>query len=487
MAIRYHSTNNHDEQVGFRDAILNGIASNYGLYTMKREDLPRLATRDIVAMESKSYAEIAFQVLLPFVLPDIGERDFAAILEDAYDQSIIPVDLQKVTGNTSIMWLSRGPTYSFKDFAARFIGRVLNHFLLPGTQKRIVVVATSGDTGGAVAHALHGLDNVSAIIFFPRGAISEEQRRQMTTLGGNIHAFAVNGNFDVCQEMAKSLLSDRVFAENVFNDHDRFTSANSISLGRLLPQAVYPFFAYARLGLGGDPLVVSIPSGNFGDMMGTVIAKGMGLPVTKLVIGVNENREFPEFLETGSYRVRPSIWSPSTAMIVSNPSNFARLVEYYGGHVYDERDGQSGKVTRAGILTEMPDMEEMRRDMYSVGVSNEQHYKTIRKVYEAYGVMLEPHGAVGWRALEAYNGGNHREPSVVYETADPGKFPEDIRKAIGIAPVIPGGIQRQRDLEERIYRIDAPSSVDGAGNKRMDASQYREVQEQIAAIPELRA
>ena len=486
MSIYYHSTNNLNEQTGFRDAILNGIASNFGLYMMKRDDLPKLSISDIQAMESKSYAEIAYQVLLPFVLPDIGENDFADLLTDAYDQSVIPVDIEAVTGNTYILWLSRGPTYSFKDFAARFIGRVLNHFLRHNDLKRIVVVATSGDTGGAVAHALLGLNNVSSVIFFPRGSISDEQRRQMTTLGGNIHAFAVNGDFDVCQEMAKALLSDRSFAKDLFNDADRFTSANSISLGRLLPQAVYPFFAYARLGIGGDPLIVSIPSGNFGDMMGTVLAKGMGLPLKKIVIGVNENREFPDFLSTGTYRVKPSIWSPSTAMIVSNPSNFARLVEYYGGHVYDKRDETSGEVTAPGVITRMPDLEAMKRDIFAISVSNEEHYKTIRRVYRKLNLMLEPHGAVGWRALEVYNDGKHTEPAVVYETADPGKFPEDIHKALGITPVIPEGILTQQHLQERIYQLDTPSATDRAGNKRLDAPQYEEMREQFAAIREMR-
>jgi threonine synthase len=482
MAIRYHSTNNHNEQVGFREAILTGIASNFGLYMMKRGELPKLSLNDISAMKSKSYAEIAYQVLLPFVLPDIGEKDFAVILEDTYDEAVIPVDIEHVTGNTSLMWLSRGPTYSFKDFAARFFGRVLNHFLTESGLERVVVVATSGDTGGAVAHALLGLMNMSSIIFFPEGSISEEQRRQMTTLRKNIHAFAVNGDFDVCQEIAKALLSDRGFTEDIFNDPDRFTSANSISLGRLLPQAVYPFFAYARLGLKGDPLIASVPSGNFGDMMGTVIAKEMGLPLDKIIIGVNENREFPEFLRSGSYDVKPSVWSPSTAMIVSNPSNFARLAEFYGGHVYDGRNKESGKVIKPGIVEQMPDLEAMRQDIFSASVSNAQHYETIKQVYEGYSVILEPHGSVGWKALEVYNGGKHKEPAVVYETADPGKFPDDIEKAIGITPEIPEGIKKQQNLEERIYQIGSPPSIDEGGIKRMDTSQYEEVKEKIAAI-----
>jgi threonine synthase len=217
-------------------------------------------------------------------------------------------------------------------------------------------------------------------------------------------------------------------------------------------------------------------------MMGTVIAKEMGLPLRTIVIGVNENREFPEFLGTGTYEIKPSKWSPSTAMIVSNPSNFSRLIEFYGGHVYDEREEQTGKITKPGIIDRMPDIEAMRRDIYSISVSNEQHYETIKQVYERYGVILEPHGSVGWKALEVFNRGKHDEPAVVYETADPGKFPEDIEKAIGMAPEIPEGIKKQQSLEERIYAIDSPPSIDGSGNKRMNAAQYEEAKDKIRAI-----
>jgi threonine synthase len=458
------------------------MASNYGLYMMDREDIPEMPMGDIRIMESLPYSEIALRVLLPFVRPDIPEEKFRELLSDAYEERVMPVEIQRVTGETSIMWLSKGPTYSFKDFAARFFGRVLNFFLGESDLQRVVVVATSGDTGGAVAHALLGLDNVSNIVLFPSGSISEQQRRQMTTLGGNIHAFAVNGDFDVCQEMAKTLLSDRDFARECFDDPDRFTSANSISLGRLLPQAVYPFFAYSRMGLNGGSMVASIPSGNFGDMMGTVLAKEMGLPIEKIVIGVNENREFPEFLRTGTYAIKPSIWSPSTAMIVSHPSNFARLVEFYGGHIYDKRNGKSGKVTEPGVIGKMPDIEEMRRDFFSASVTNEQHYETIKSVYERFGIVLEPHGSVGWRSLESYNGGKHDFPSIVYETADPGKFPEDIQRAIGISPEIPEGIRNQSNLEERIYEVDTKPLVDGRGKKRMHAGQYTELQEKVTAL-----
>jgi threonine synthase len=507
MPILYHSTNNRSEKAGFRQALLNGIAPDYGLYMMDRGDIPRVKPADLRSMKTKSYAEIAHMILEPLVVPDIEKKDLGPLLEDAYDDEVIPVVIQPVTGNTRLMWLSRGPTYSFKDFAARFFGRVLDYFLGKMGVRRVVVVATSGDTGGAVADALYGLENVSNIVLFPGDAISEAQRRQMTTLGKNIFAFGVNGDFDVCQEIAKNLLGDRAFARECFGDPDRFTSANSISLGRLLPQSVYPFFAYSRMEADGvlargrsggsgshgagtagrthdgpQAVIASVPSGNFGDMMGTVIAKQMGLPIEKIVCGVNENREFPDFLSTGRYTVRRSEWSPSTAMIVSHPSNLARLVEFYGGRMEDERDGTTKKVTRPGVLKTMPDIDGMRSDLFSVSVSNEDHYRTIREVYETHGIILDPHGAVGWKSLMEYTGGKHDRPAVVYETADPGKFPEDILKAIGVAPEIPEGIKRQAGLPERVFTVDRESSVDGAGSKRMSEAQYGEIKEKIREL-----
>ena len=482
MAILYHSTNNPRENVTFREAILNGIASNYGLYMMKREDIPRLSKSQILSMKDKSYAEIAFEVLKAYVIPDIPENDFINILKDAYNDRIIPVDIQHITGKTYIMWLSKGPTYSFKDFAARFFGRVLNYFLSNSGMKRTVIVATSGDTGGAVAHALYKLPSINNIVLFPGNAISERQRRQMTTLRENIYAFSVNGDFDVCQEIAKNLLSDKDFAKEATGDPDRFTSANSISLGRLLPQAVYPFFAYSRIDEDNISFIPSIPSGNFGDMMGTVIAREMGLPIEKIVIGVNENKEFPEFLKSGRYRVNASVWSPSTAMIVSHPSNFARLIEFYGGHIYDKRDPITKKIIKPGIIDKMPDIEAMRRDFYSISVSNNDHYQTIKRVYEKYGIILDPHGSVGWRALESYTNGKHENPAVVYETADPGKFPEDIKKAIDIEPPIPDGIKKQKSIPERIFTIDSNPIIDEKGIKTMSEAQYKEAKEKIRVI-----
>lgn len=478
--IVYHSTNNPSEKVNFETALMNGMASGYGLYMVSKDQLPRFDMSRIAAMKGRTYPDIAFQVLSSFLVPEIGEEDLRSLLDDAYREETIPTAVEHVTGKTYIMWLTRGPTYSFKDYAARFFGRSLNYFLGKRGTRKVVVVATSGDTGGAVADALWGLNNVDNIVFFPRGSISEGQRRQMTTLQRNVYAFEVNGDFDVCQALAKTLLGDKEFTGDLFGDSERFTSANSISVGRLLPQAVYPFYAFSRLP-GDDPFIASVPSGNFGNMMGTVLARHMGLPVEMLVCGVNENTEFPDFLATGCYDVHPSVKSPSSAMIVSHPSNLARLIDFYGGHMYDERDRLSGQVIQPGIIDRMPDLDAMRRDIVSMGVTNAEHYETMRDVYDRFGVVLDPHGAVGWKALDIYLKGKHDRPAVIYETADPGKFPDDVERALGRIPPLPLGMVKQLSLEERVYSITSPPRETAHGPGLSDL-QVREARQKIAAI-----
>lgn len=482
--VTYYSTNNKSERVNFETALLNGMASNYGLYMMSRKDIPKLPISEIEKMKEMNYSEIAFRVLSLFLGSEIPQHVLMELLNDAYDPEIIPTKVESVTGNKNIMWLTNGPTASFKDYAARFFGRSLNYFLGKKELKRTVLVATSGDTGGAVADALYGLNNVNNIVFFPKGEVSEGQRRQMTTLLGNIYAFEVNGDFDVCQALAKTLLGDKEFAAETFGDKEHFTSANSISIGRLLPQAVYPFFAYSRVVESGEMIIMSIPSGNFGDMMGTVLAKEMGLPISKILCGVNENVEFSNFLKTGKYEVASTKKSPSSAMNVSHPSNLARLIDFYGGHMYDERDSVTKKVVREGVIDKMPDLENMRKDIFSESVSNSAHYKAMKEVYDKFGIILDPHGAVGWEILENYL---HLHPdmkeikSVIYETADPGKFPEDVKKAIGIIPQLPLGMQKQANSPERVYKIESEPDKTPSGIKLSD-SQVKEAKEKIAGI-----
>jgi threonine synthase len=477
----FYSTNSkNSEKVNFETALLKGLAPDYGLYMFDKSDIPKLGEDKIKNLKGKKYSEIALEVLNPIIGNEFDDGELKSILDDAYREDKIPTDVEKVNNDTYIMWLTKGPTYSFKDYAARFFGRTLNYFLGKRGERRVVIVATSGDTGGAVADALAGLDNVDNIVLFPKGAVSEGQRKQMTTLKNNIYAFEVNGDFDICQSLAKTLLGDKEFAIELFDDEKALTSANSISVGRLLPQAVYPFYAYSKIE--EESFVASIPSGNFGDMMGTVVAREMGLPVKKIICGVNENKEFPKFLETGEYEVLPSVYSPSSAMIVSHPSNLARLIDIYDGQMIDERDPKTKKVTKQGVIKKMPDIEKLREDIYSISIDNDTHYKTMKEVYESQKVILDPHGSVGWKALESYRSEtNDSDVGVIYETADPGKFPKDVEKAIGVVPEVPKRMKEQSEMEERIYSINSNSENTENGLKLTD-EQVKEAKEKIKEI-----
>ncbi len=491
--VNWYSTNNKSEVVNFETALLNGMASNSGLYMVERNDIPKLLPEQIRDMKGMPYSEIAFQVLNPFLGAEIPEKKLHALLDDAYREDIIPTRVQRIVDKMYVMWLTQGPTYSFKDYAMRFFGRALNHFLGERGLQRCVITATSGDTGGAGAAALHRLENVTNVIFYPKGEVSSGQRRQMTTLGDNIYAFEVNGDFDVCQALAKYLLANKEFAARLFGDPQHFTSANSISVGRLAPQAVYPFYAHSRIADGLEKMIVSVPSGNFGDMMGTTFAREMGLPIEKILVGLNPNKPFLDFIETGKYNVAASIKTPSSAMKVSHPSNLARLIDLYGGHMFDEKDPKTNKVIREGVIDRMPDLDAMREDFFVHSITNEEHYDTMLNVYEKYideltgkRVILDPHGAVGWRTLEASLKGDTSRLAVSYETADPGKFPVDVRKAIGITPDLPPGMKKQAGLEERIYSVGAEPDHkrDESGEDKLVLSdaQIREAEDKIRGI-----
>ncbi len=489
--MRYHNHNDRSEKVTFETALLRGLAPKYGLYTVDRKDVPKINIKTIKKMGEMNYADTSFRVLNPYLKEEFTGDKLEALLNKAYDPRKITADVQYVTGNSNILWLTKGPTYSFKDYAARFYGQMLDHFLGKRNLRRVVAIATSGDTGGALSDALYELDNVDVVVFYPKGDITSEQRRQMTTLGKNIYAFEVNGDFDVCQALAKALLDDKEFAERAFNDRNRMTSANSISLGRLLPQSVYPFFGYSRIA-DGEKMITSIPSGNFGDMMGTVLAKEMGLPISKILVGLNPNRPFMDFMNTEEYKVLNSIETPSSAMKVSHPSNLARLFDFYKGHMYDKREGK--KVVHEGFITKMPDIEAMRKDFFVHSITNPEHFKIMKDVYEKHGIMLDPHGSVSWGTLEAYLAENKRDrgkPSLAYETADPGKFSAHVKKAIGITPPVPEGIKRQSDLEERIYSINSSPDIEEIANesgkteKKLKLSQ-EQVEETMTKIKELR-
>jgi threonine synthase len=304
-----------------------------------------------------------------------------------------------------------------------------------------ILTATSGDTGSAVAHAFHNVPGIRVIVLYPFEEVSVSQRKLMTTLKENVRTVAIDGKFDDCQAMVK-----RAFADPELN-HIPLSSANSINIGRLLPQSVYYFYAASRLAKPGEPIVFSIPSGNFGDMMGSVVARQMGLPIRKLIAPVNDNDAFPRFLQTGVYeKVVPSRNSVSNAMNVGHPSNLARLVAIYGG-----------RMDETGKIHQMPDLAAMRRDLFSSSISDDVTRTTIKDVWNKYQLLLEPHGAVAWRGFEDWQKTEPLSglPAVILETANPAKFPEEIQKMMGWSPDIPAAMEITNKLPEDFDRMEA--------------------------------
>lgn len=436
--IKFFSTNGHPERVDFKRALLMGQAPDKGLYMP--EEIPKIPKSLIDRFPKMSYPQIAREVIKPYLGDLVDDSALQAMLKDAYNYD---VPLERAYDEKYILRLDRGPTCSFKDFAARLMGRLVQYFLKEDGRNILILTATSGDTGSAVAHAFFGLDNVRVVVLFPEKEVTVRQRRQMTTLGKNVLPLSVKGKFDDCQALVKQAFVDPdLLALNL-------SSANSINIGRLLPQAVYYFYAQSRASAHGEDVVFSVPSGNFGDLMGGLLALKMGLFAQKFVVATNENDEFPRFMKTGVYEpIRPSKNCISNAMNVGHPSNLARLFCLYGGQM-DE----------TGHVNKTPDLQAMRRDLYAVSITDAETRSTIKEAYSQHKVLLEPHGAVAWAGLMKYlNECGDASPCISLETADPAKFPEEIERAIGISPPLPPAMSRLDDLAEKYDRIDGEYS-----------------------------
>jgi len=436
VPILFHSTNRQSPAVSLREALLQGQAPDRGLYFP--ETFPRITRAEIAAFAGLPYAEVAARVLAKFTGDILPDADLTAMCREAYQFS---VPLEKIRDRVFLMRLDQGPTASFKDFAAQMMARLFGRFLREDARQVTILTATSGDTGAAVAHAFHKIPGVRVIVLFPVAEISESQRKLMTTLRDNVRTVAVDGKFDDCQAMVKQAFADPAL------QHISLSSANSINIGRLLPQSVYYFYAAARLAQPGEPMVFSIPSGNFGDMMGAVVARQMGLPVRKIIASVNDNDAFPRFLATGVYqKVSPSRNSLSNAMNVGHPSNLARLVAVYGGQM-----DETGKIHR------QPDLAAMRRDLFSTSVSDERTVTGVREFWDQFQLLLEPHGAVAWQGFLDWDAVEPLgdAPAAIIETANPAKFPEEVQKVVGWPPDVPENMLAALKLPEDFDRMGA--------------------------------
>jgi threonine synthase len=403
--LRYRSTSRKAPLTSLRGAVLRGLAPDGGLYMPA--EIARHSPEELEEFRGLPFTEVCFRVVRPFATPDVPDEVLWQIVSEAIN---FPVRLVSLSPGLHILELFHGPTLAFKDFGARFMARLMGYFVRGETRALKVLVATSGDTGSAVAHGFLGVPGIRVVILYPSKRISEAQEKQFTTLGENITALEVAGTFDDCQRLVKQAFSDADL-----NNRTWLTSANSINIGRLLPQMFYHVAAYRQLPVASVPLIVSVPSGNFGNLTAGIFAKRIGLPVTKYVASTNANDVVPEYLRTGEFHPRAAQATFSNAMDVGNPNNFPRLLDLCRNR-----------------------LEHVQKEIWGHRATDEETISAMKMLHERFGYIADPHTAVGVLGWEAYKS-QHPEPAqgLVLATAHPAKFADIVRKAIGTAPPLP--------------------------------------------------
>ncbi len=396
--MKYYSTNKTVSKVSLKDAVVKGLADDKGLFMPER--IEALSADFFENIHKMTFQEISFEVAKKFFGEDIPEADLKEIV---YDTLSFDCPVEHVNDNIYSLELFHGPTLAFKDVGGRFMARLLSYFLKGNEEQINVLVATSGDTGSAVANGFLGVKNIHVYVLYPKGKVSEIQEKQFTTLGQNITAIEIDGTFDDCQRLVKTAFMDEdlKFALTL-------TSANSINVARFLPQAFYYFNAYARLREKGinEEVVVSVPSGNFGNLTAGLFAKKMGLPIKRFIAANNENDIVFNYLQTGKYEPRASVQTIANAMDVGDPSNFVRILDLYE-HSH----------------------EAISKEMKGYRYSDAEIKEVLSEVYNKYAYLPDPHGAIGYKALdEDLQDG---EVGVFFETAHPAKFTETVEKIIG--------------------------------------------------------
>ena len=419
--MQYFSTNKRSPIVDFKTATIQGQAPDKGLYYP--ENIPQWDEEFLEALKEISKPYLSFKVMKPYVGGCIPDEQLFDIVEDTIN---FPFPLVNVQDGIYALELFHGPTLAFKDVGARFMSRCLGHFNAGNTKKVTVLVATSGDTGGAVANGFEGVEGVEVIILYPSGKVSPVQELQLTTCGGNITALEIKGTFDDCQAMVKQAFMDVGLKARL-----QLTSANSINVARWLPQQLYYCFAMQQW-VYDKPPVISVPSGNFGNICAGMIAQMSGLPVQHFIAATNVNDVIPAYLQTGDYNIKPSVATLSNAMDVANPSNFIRIMEMY-----------DHELTR------------LKTKLSSVSVDDAITKETIGNVYKQTGYILDPHGAIGYKALLDYLVDNPKEKGFFLETAHPVKFPGVVEEMIGKKLEIPESVAPLFSKHKQSILMDA--------------------------------
>ncbi|GLU45436.1 threonine synthase [Allomuricauda sp. NBRC 101325] len=418
--MKFYSLNNQNIQASFKEAVIAGIAPDKGLYFP--EEITPLPADFFENIEKLSHHEIAFQAIHQFVNEDISDEALKKIIANTLDFEFPVVEIEE---NVGTLELFHGPTMAFKDVGARFMANCLGYFSQGEKQDVTVLVATSGDTGGAVANGFLGVDGVKVVILYPSGKVSEIQEKQLTTLGQNIEAMEVSGTFDDCQRMVKT-----AFLDTSITDHKKLTSANSINVARWLPQLFYFLFAYQQAKSKGKEIVFSVPSGNFGNICAGMVAQKLGMPVKHFVASTNVNDVVPQFMEKGVYEPVPSKATISNAMDVGDPSNFVRI-----RHLYQNN------------------LEQLRENLSSYSFSDEATRAIMKEVHAKTGYVMDPHGAVGYLGLKEYQKSNPDTFGIFLETAHPVKFLDVVEETLNVSPTIPPQILKVMDKKKKSHVI----------------------------------
>jgi len=430
--MKYFSTNHQSSEVDFKQATINGQAPDKGLYFPER--IPTISKELIENISQYSNEEIAYQVMKPYVGDTIPELELRRIVEETIN---FDIPLVKITDTIYSLELYHGPTLAFKDIGARFMSRCLGYFVKQsdldlGKKKKVtVLVATSGDTGGAVANGFYEVEGVEVVILYPSGKVSSVQEKQLTTLGKNIHALEIAGTFDDCQQMVKQAFTDEDLKQKLF-----LTSAKSINVARWLPQQLYYFFAYKLWADKNTPPVISVPSGNFGNICAGILAHQSGLPVQHFIAACNSNDVVPNYMQSKQYVPKNAVATISNAMDVGNPSNFIRILEIF----------QHQFTNLSAVFS-------------SCSISEDLTKSTLQSIYKNYHYLLDPHGAVGFIALEQYLQSYPEQKGIVLETAHPVKFYDAVEPLIGELVPIPVGIQHQLTLQKNSIKMEAQSEI----------------------------
>jgi threonine synthase len=444
--VDYISTRGEAPALGFRDALLAGLARDGGLYVPR--EWPTLSKKEIRALRGKTYPEVAFEILKRFVDGEIADDKLQSMIEEAYGTFRHPavVPLVQTGPNDFVLELFHGTTLAFKDVAMQLLARLMDHVLAERGERATIVGATSGDTGGAAIDAFAGRERTDMFIFFPHGKVSPVQQRQMTTSAApNVHAVAVEGNFDDCQNLVKEMFNDVAFREKV-----RLSGVNSINWARIMAQVVYYFTSALALGSPDRKISFTVPTGNFGDIFAGYVAKKMGLPIERLVIATNDNDILARTLKTGRYEMRGVKATTSPSMDIQISSNFERLLfEAYGRDSGAVRNAMAG-LKQSGAFEIAPGaLKAIRREFRAGRASEKQVAATIRDTLAATGYLLDPHTATG--VFVAAKHAKASAPMVTLATAHPAKFPAAVKSACGIDPALPSWLA---DLMQREERFD---------------------------------